>query len=103
MASDSKPLAPSEVQAIDAQASVLMKQGIRLLGDARPDAVAEALVCFDRAFELRSGLPIDEVPLLRYGLAACWLNRADALIRLGDAGQIAAALRAFDEGIIVID
>ena len=96
------PFDPADVQAIDAQASVLMKQGIRLLSDADPAAVTEALGCFDRALALRSRLPIDEAPLLRYGLAACWLNRADALMRLGDAAQIAEALRAFDEGIIVL-
>jgi tetratricopeptide (TPR) repeat protein len=96
------PFDPADVQAIDAQASVLMKRGIRLLTDAQPDAVSEALGCFDRALELRSRLPIDEVPVFRYGLAACWLNRADALMRLGDAARIADALRAFDEGIAVL-
>ena len=55
--------------------------------------------CFDQALELRRGLPIDAVPILRYGLAACWLNRADALVRLGNATQITEALRSFDEGI----
>jgi hypothetical protein len=96
------PLDPADVQAIDAQASVLMKQGIRLLGDAAPEAVTEALGCFDRALALRSGLPIDEAPVLRYGLAACWLNRADALMRLGGGAQIADALLAFDEGIALL-
>jgi tetratricopeptide (TPR) repeat protein len=96
------PFDPADVQAIDAQASVLMKQGIRLLADADPEAVTEALGCFDRALALRSRLPIDDVPVLRYGLAACWLNRADALMRLGDAAQIADALRAFEEGIAVL-
>jgi hypothetical protein len=94
------PFDPADVQAIDAQASVLMKRGIGLLTDAQPEAVSEALGCFDRALELRSRLPIDDVPVLRYGLAACWLNRADALMRLGDAAQIADALRAFDDGML---
>jgi hypothetical protein len=64
--------------------------------------VAEALVCFERALELRSRLPVDTVPLFRYGLAACWLNKADAIIRQGDAAQITAALRAYDEGIALL-
>ena len=102
MTFDPKVLDPSEVQAINAQASILMKRGIRLLSDAQPDAVAQALDCFDRALELRSALPIDSDPVLGYGFAACWLNRADALIRLGDASQFPAALRAYNEGIAVM-
>jgi tetratricopeptide (TPR) repeat protein len=94
-------LTPSQVQAIDAQASVLMKQGIRLLGDAQP-AVADALVCFDRALALRRQLPIASSPVLRYGLAACWLNRADALLRLADVERIPVALLAFDEAIVLL-
>jgi hypothetical protein len=72
------------------------------MSHAQPDSVTEALVCFDRALELRRRLPIDAVPVLRYGLAACWLNRADALVRLGDAAQIPVALRAYDEGIALL-
>lgn len=83
-------LDPSEVKAIDAQASVLMKRGIALMDSGRADVIPEALTCFDQARELRSGLPIREVPDLRYGLAACWLNRADALVRLGSRIRIAA-------------
>ena len=78
MTFDPNALSPLEVQAINAQASVLMKRGIRLLSDGQPNAVAEALICFDRALELRSGLPIHSDPILGYGLAACWLNREAA-------------------------
>jgi tetratricopeptide (TPR) repeat protein len=92
----------SDVEAINAHASVLMKRGIRLLDAAEPNALSEALGCFDQALELRRGLPIDGLPILRYGLAACWLNRADALVRMGDAAQIAEAVHSFDEGIRVL-
>src|SRR5688572_24363916 len=102
MSLELKVIGPSEAPAIDAQASMLMKRGIRLLSDATPDAISEALACFDRALELRSRLPIDAVPVFRYGLAACWLNRADALIRLGHAALISDALRAYDEGIALL-
>jgi len=96
---DTPPLSPSDVQAIDAKASALMKQGIRLMDIGDSGALSEALDCFDRALEMRRRLPVDEFPLLRYGLAACWLNRADALVRLGDAGRITLAVHAYDEGI----
>ena len=92
----------SEVKAIDGQASVLMKRGIALMDSGRPDVIPEALDCFNQARELRSRLPIREVPLLRYGLAACWLNRADALVRLGDTAQISTALQSYDEGIALL-
>jgi tetratricopeptide (TPR) repeat protein len=102
MTSDSTDLDPAHVRAIDADASIWMKRGIRLLGDTPPGAVHEALGCFDRALELRRRLPIETAPLLRYGLAACWLNRAEALMRLGEAASIDLALRAFDEALVLL-
>lgn len=90
---------PSDVSAIDAQASVLMKRGIALMAEDRPAAASEALACFDEALDLRVGLPLDQSPVLRYGLAACWLNRADALMRLGGGPQVAEALRSCGEAI----
>ena len=99
---DPDTLDPSAVQRIDADASVLMKRGIGLMGQGGPVAIAEALDCFDRARALRSQLPVETVPLLRYGLAACWLNRAEALVRLEDPTRIAAALHAFDQGLLLL-
>jgi hypothetical protein len=87
------------LQAIDAHASILMKRGIGLLSEGRPDAVAQALTCFDDARDLRSSLPFEAVPAFRYGLAACWLNRAEALMRSRDPAQVPLAIRAFDEAI----
>jgi tetratricopeptide (TPR) repeat protein len=84
---------------LDADASVLMKRGLRLLRESRPKAIAEALTCFDDALALRRRLPIETVPVFAYGLAACWLNRADALMRLG---QIQPALDGFDEAIVLL-
>ena len=88
---------PAEI--LNAQASVLMKRGISLMND--PAATAEALACFDQALDIRRQLPIAEVPLFRYGLAACLLNRADALVRLGGETHLEQALLAYDEGIAV--
>jgi len=83
---------------IDFQASTLMKRGIALLADTRPGAGAEALANFDRALDLRRRLPLDD-PRFRYGLAACWLSRADALGRSDGTEERGAALRAYDEAI----
>src|SRR5262249_48910137 len=38
-------------------------------------------------------------PMLRYGLAACWLNRADALMRLQTAEQTQSAIHSYDEAL----
>jgi hypothetical protein len=102
MTSDPDQSAPFDAPAVDRQASILMKEGIRLMESGDAHAIAGALDCFDRALDLRRRLPIDAVPLFRYGLAACWLNRADALVRIGDDDRLSAALDSYDEGIRVL-
>jgi len=99
---DSHSLSPTHALEIDMQASAFMKEGIRLMDDARPGAIAAALQCFDRALELRRGLPIETSPFLRYGLAACWLNRADALMRLEASEHTQSALRSYDEALALL-
>jgi tetratricopeptide (TPR) repeat protein len=64
--------------------------------EGTPEAAAEALTCFDAALELRRQLPVDQVAACAYGLAACWLNRADALVRLGGEERCLDAVAAFD-------
>jgi len=86
---------PQEIEATDARASLLMKEGIRLM---QSDNDAEALPYFDRALELRRLLPA-EVPRYAYGLSACWLNRAEALSRLGSHAQ---ALHAYREALALL-
>jgi tetratricopeptide (TPR) repeat protein len=90
-------------ESINQQASVLMKQGIRLMESGDADVLDQAIDCFDRALDLRRQLPIDAVPLFGYGLAACWLNRADAIVRLGDSGRFSDALRSYDEAIVLLN
>lgn len=102
MTVDPQARTPAEVQALNADASVLMKEGIRLLTETRAGAVQEALACFDHALDIRRRLPVESDPMLGFGLAACWLNRADALVRLGGATAIVDALGAYDEGITVM-
>ena len=89
---------PQEIKAADAQASLFMEEGIRLLNSDN-DADA-AILYFDCALELRRQLPIG-VPIHAYGLAACWLNRAEALTRLGPA-QHAQTLQAYDEALVLL-
>jgi tetratricopeptide (TPR) repeat protein len=91
-------LDPREIEAADKQASVFMEEGIGLLQSA--NNVDAALRCFDRALELRRRLPT-EVPVHAYGLAACWLNRAEALSLLGP-GYHALALGAYDEALALL-
>jgi hypothetical protein len=75
-----------------------MKEGIRrLYSEDHADA---ALLYFDRALELRRRLPAG-VDTHAYGLAACWLNRAEALTSLRPA-QHALALRAYDEALALL-
>ncbi|HEX4346783.1 MAG TPA: hypothetical protein VHZ73_04385 [Vicinamibacterales bacterium] len=91
---------PAEIAATDASASVFMKEGIRLLEESTSNGEA-ALALFDRALELRSRLPMD-VPAHAYGLAACWLNRADALARIGGLDWTTHALGAYDEAVALL-
>src|SRR5689334_6467685 len=88
-----------EVDARNNDASELMKRGLALMEQDDPQAVAEAVRCFDEALALRRALPYQEVPLLRFGLAACLLNRADALARLATGDTLDTLLDAYDESI----
>jgi hypothetical protein len=92
----------SEVDAINAEASVLMKRGIALLDEPRREAAIDALHCFDEALELRRRVPVGHSAFQDYLLAACLLNRADALVRFNDVGPLAAALASYQEGIDVL-
>ena len=92
----------AEVEAINAEASVLMKRGIAFLDEPRREAAIDALHCFDEALELRRRVPLDHSPFQVYLLAACLFNRADALARMSDVGPTAAALASYDEGIAAL-
>src|SRR5689334_22823760 len=90
---------PDSPDTLDTRASELMTRGIALMdtGDA-----AAALRWFDEALALRQQLPADTVPIYAYGLAACWLNRADALACIGNSDALHDALAAYDAGIDVM-
>jgi hypothetical protein len=97
MTSSDRALDPREIESSGAQASFFMQEGIHL---AQSGNDVEAILCFDRALELRHQLPTD-APIHAYGLAACWLNRAEALTRLGPDHH-ALALCAYDEALTLL-
>jgi tetratricopeptide (TPR) repeat protein len=88
-----------DADSLNAQASAIMKEGLQYLGAPDADAPARALACFDRALDIRRQLPLDGRPHFIYALAACLLNRADALTRLGQAATLDQALESYDEAI----
>jgi tetratricopeptide (TPR) repeat protein len=92
----------TEVEAINAEASELMHRGMAFLEEPRREAPIDALDCFDRALELRRRIPADHSARQGYLLAACLLNRGDALVRMGDVGPVSTALASYDEAIGVL-
>lgn len=102
MSFDPESGATPALEAINMDASVLMKRGIALMDEGRPAALPEILDCFDRAIALRQTLPRDVVPRYGYALAAGWLNRGDALTRLGGGTRLPEAVRCYDEAIGVL-
>jgi len=71
-----------------------VRRGLDLLALETVSAWQQALACFDRALELRRGQPLEDRPWQRWGLIVAWMNRADALHRLG---RHEASLQAYDE------
>lgn len=65
---------------------------------AAGDATA-ALACFETAIALRRPLPLADQPEYRWGLTAGWLNRAEALTRLGGESRLREAVRSCDLAI----
>lgn len=93
----------ASLNAILAGSSALMKQGLKLVqqsarGDAR-EPLHAAIKCFGEAARLRETLPLDACPAFRYDLAACYLNRAEALLKIDDAASARSAIVALDDGI----
>jgi tetratricopeptide (TPR) repeat protein len=95
MLSPSSP-SPDEV---NAQAKQSMQHGIQLMEKGDPDSLLEAQSCFERAISLRETLPLEENPVFRWGLVAGWMNRGDALTRLGGLKRLNEALRCYDTAI----
>lgn len=82
--------------AAHAEANRQTLAGINLLAAGAP---AAALACFETAIALRSPLPLAGQPEYRWGLTAGWLNRAEALTRLGGEDRLREAVRSCDLAI----
>ncbi len=89
-----------DIEAIDARASLHMRRGIGLLNAPDLESVAEALQCFEQALELRGSLPGNDLDEMRHALAACHLNRAHAIMRLGN--RVPEAVHSYDEAIALL-
>lgn len=81
----------------DQEGNARLLEGLKLLEQSTPASLREAIRCFDAAIELRRRLPLAENCWFRYGLIAGWMNRADALTRLGSMDELTEALRSYDE------
>jgi hypothetical protein len=84
----------------DQQANARLLRGLALLEENTPVSLREAVRCFDGAIELRRTLPLAENHWFRYGLIAGWMNRGDALTRLGSTEDLNEALRSYDEAFV---
>ena len=76
-----------------------MHRGIDLLHQNSETALNEAVRCFDEAIALRRTLPLAGDPRHRYGLAAGWMNRGDALARIGGKEPLAESIRSYEEAL----
>ena len=84
---------------INAEASVWMKRGIALLTENTAETLRQSLDCFDAAIKVRRTLPLAENSWYRYVLAAGWMNRGDALTRLGALDD---AVASHDEALAIL-
>ena len=72
-----------------------MKRGLALVEEITPSSLTASLRWFEGAIELRRTLPLHQNPWYRYVLAAGWMNRADALTRLGSAKNLEEAVHSY--------
>jgi len=87
---------------IDQRASDWMHRGMDWMAQTASGAQEKAISCYDRAIALRRKLPLAENPRYRYGLAAGWMNRADALSRIGTKPKAAESVASYDEALALL-
>lgn len=94
---------PQHLEEIASQATRCMERGISQLTDGHPEALLDALTCFDQALQHRLKLPWQDHSWYRWLLTACWMNRGDVLTREGAAQNLTEAVRSFDEAIKLLE
>ncbi|HEY1081162.1 MAG TPA: hypothetical protein VGE29_02810, partial [Prosthecobacter sp.] len=90
---------PTPADQAHAEANQWTQHGIRLLEQGDRDSLLEAQLCFEQAITLREELPLESNVWFRWGLTAGWMNRADALTRLGGEERLTDALKSYDIAI----
>lgn len=80
-----------------------MHRGMDLAEQNSVPAQEQAIRCFDEAIALRRKLPLEENPFFSYGLSAGWINRGDALVRLGGDSSLAEAVKSYDEALLLLE
>ena len=70
------------------------------MNENRPESLRAAVREFEAAIEVRRHLPFADNPWFLYAHIAGWLNRGDALTRLGLAEELCEALRCHDEALL---
>jgi hypothetical protein len=90
-----RQLSDGEVQALNDQASALVRRGLEILDDGAAQTAERALACFDRAVALRLQLPLERSPWLQFDLGGALLNRADVLLGLGGDIRLHLALQTY--------
>lgn len=95
---------PEDASPYDRQltANILTNKGITLLQSTDADELREAVACFEKSVEHRKDLPRD-MTNVRWGLAAAWMNRGDALTRLGTADDLKEAVHSYDQAILCLE
>jgi tetratricopeptide (TPR) repeat protein len=88
-------MSPDEIFALATHAR---REGHAFEAQGTPDALAEALRCYERAIGALRSLPIAD-PRARHGLALALMNRGNALQRQRTEASLAAAVQCYDEAI----
>lgn len=83
--------------------ALCLDRGLAFLLIGLPDALSEAVRCFDRAIEIARPLVAKGCLWDRCRLMTAWMNRGDALFRLNKPAQLTEALRCYDEAFALVE
>lgn len=88
-------MSPDEIFALATHAR---REGHAFEAQGTPEALADALRCYERAIGALRSLPVAD-PRARHGLALALMNRGNALQRQRNEASLAAAVQCYDEAI----